>query len=74
MKKIFYNKRLIVGLVVLGIALLLNRYSLLFDFFYGFLLIMSVALLLSVLYSQFDVTRKFKILKKKYFLRLLDKK
>ncbi|MFC4676123.1 hypothetical protein [Dysgonomonas termitidis] len=72
MKRLFhiiYNKQFAIGIGVIGFALLLNRYSLLFDFFFGLLLSAGMILILAGLLSKFHVIGKLRVIKGKYLGR-----
>jgi hypothetical protein len=71
MKKLLYDKRLFIGFAVLVFILLLNHYSILLDFFLGILLIIGIIMILSVLGSQLNIMRMFKVLKTKYFRKVV---
>lgn len=74
--RIIYSKQFVIGIGIIGFALLLNRYSLLFDFFFGLLLSAGTMLLsagtmlvLAGLLSKFRVMDKLRVIKGKYLSR-----
>lgn len=67
--RIIYSKQFVIGVGIIGFALLLNRYSLLFDFFFGLLLSAGTMLVLAGLLSKFRVMNKLRVIKGKYLNR-----
>ncbi len=71
MRKFRYKKQLVIGIAIIGVIILLNRYSILFDFILGVLLFLITLLVIAGLLSKTNALDKFRIIKNKFLKKVV---